>query len=73
MTFFFSGEKTGEKIGVEYLLSFTGKVLQDIISSTDTDNAALAHQEETEAAIEDEEDQDEGFIDESEDDPTQPP
>ena len=58
---------------MEYLLSLTGKVLQDIISSTDTDNAVLANQEEAEAAIEDEDDQDEGFIDESEDDPTQPP
>ena len=64
---------TGEKIGVEYLLSQTGKVLQDIISSTDTDNAALARQEEAEAATEEEEeDQDEGFGDDPEDDPTLP-
>ena len=63
---------TGEKIGVEYLLSQTGIVLQDIISSTDTDNAALARQEEAEAATEEEEqeDQDEGFGDDPEDDPT---
>ena len=64
---------TSEKIGVEYLLSQTGKVLQDIISSTETDNAALARQEEAEAATEEEEeDQDEGFGDDPEDDPTLP-
>ena len=66
-------KNTGEKIGVEYLLSQTGKVFQDIISSTDTDNAALARQEEAEAATEEEEeDQDEGFGDDPEDDPTLP-
>ena len=63
----------GEKIGVEYLLAQTDKVLQDLISSTDTDNADLARQEEAATATEEGE-EDEGFEDDiEEDDPTQPP
>jgi hypothetical protein len=67
---------SGEKIGVEYLFSQTGKILQDLLSDPENESLAQFDQDrETADRDSDSEGDDEGFEDEEINvgDPTQPP